>query len=831
MSAPEIAWRAAATTRIAVDRVAAGIVAPRWDRRALLRVLTFDTVLSRVRAALADERWLDAHSALTEYFVSAPQRFVIAPRLRAQLVDRIRAEFPDSPRHAAARAERLLRGQYDLLGYRGLRFDTAATPPDWHADPVHDRRAPKGFWASVPYLDPGAGDHKIVWELNRHQYWLQLGRAFWLTGDARYRDVCLEQISSWLQANPPLTGMNWASMLELGLRSLSWIWALNFFADETVADRQPWTVDLLLGLDRQLAHIERNLSYYFSPNTHLLGEAIALYVAGQALPELAASPRRAALGRRILVDEIERQIETDGGHCERSTHYHRYTLDFYMLALAVARITQDSAAATFEKAVGRLAFVARLLADDRGRLPHIGDDDAGTLLPICGRAADDVRDSLAAASVLTGRPDLRVGRATEEAFWMLAHPSLASALELSRSAPSHEAIASAALPATGYYVSRSGAGDHLVIDGGPHGYQNGGHAHADALSFTLSLHGIPLLIDAGTGCYTADLDLRDRLRSTALHNTLIVDDRPQSIPNGPFHWTHTAASTVHRWRTNGAFDYFDGVHDGYRPLEHRRHILALHGDLLVVADLVNGEGSHLAAVHWHIDPRWRLEICGRLASLSTNGGHAELVTPHGLMECFCGDSSVGLGWHAPEYGRVEPATTIRVSYNASAPLWMVTAIGLNPENAIVDIDNVPVWAEAGVLGQSAAVRIRRQASVDYVLVAHPIDGAEPTWRIAEFETDAHVMFCRMDARRRLTRVALVDGSRMRTTGRRRVQIALPRQVPDLHVDLSVAANESSALAQARVSGPGFGARVLVAGRELPLAVERRSAPRPSVGAG
>ena len=62
-------------------------------------------------------------------------------------------------------------------------------------------------------------------------------------------------------------------------------------------------------------------------------------------------------------------------------------------------------------------------------------------------------------------------------------------------------------------------------------------------------------------------------------------------------------------------------------------------------------------------------------------------------------------------------------------------------------------------------------------------------------------------------------------------IALPRQVPDLHVDLGVAPNESSALVQARVSGPGFGARVLVAGRELPLAIERRSAPRPSVGAG
>ena len=52
--------------------------------------------------------------------------------------------------------------------------------------------------------------------------------------------------------------------------------------------------------------------------------------------------------------------------------------------------------AAFEAAVARLAFAARLLADSRGRLPHFGDDDGGTLVPICGRAADDVRDNLLA---------------------------------------------------------------------------------------------------------------------------------------------------------------------------------------------------------------------------------------------------------------------------------------------------------------------------------------------------------------------------------------------------------------------------------------------------
>src|SRR5256885_8025852 len=155
-----------------------------------------------------------------------------------------------------------------------------------------------------------------------------------------------------------------------------------FFAGDDQHGDGPWLVDLLLGLDRQLTHVEHNLSHYFSPNTHLIGEALALYVSGRVLPELAASARREGIGRRILLAEMLRQIAADGGHRERSTHYHRYTLDFYLLALTIARITGDPIADAFQSAVLQLARAARLLADDTGRLPHLGDDDGGTLLPL-----------------------------------------------------------------------------------------------------------------------------------------------------------------------------------------------------------------------------------------------------------------------------------------------------------------------------------------------------------------------------------------------------------------------------------------------------------------
>jgi hypothetical protein len=826
MDRDEFLWRGRTAVRIAADRAHAAIRTPRWQRSEVARTLAGHGEFRAMRGLAERGEWSRLHAELSDYFTTATPRFVVGPSLRQPTAARIAARFPDSAHDAVARADRLLSGDYDLLGYHGLRFQ-AASGIDWHYDPVHERRAPGGFWSTIPYLDPSCGDHKVIWEVNRHQHWMALGRAYWLTGDARYRAHVLTELASWLEANPPLMGINWASMLELAFRCISWLWTLNMFAGDAHRDATPWLVDLLLGLDRQLTHIERNLSHYFSPNTHLLGEGLALYVAGQALPLLAASNTRAAIGRRVLLAEMDRQIAADGGHCERSTHYHRYTLDFYLLALAVARITGDPAAGAFERAAARLGFVARLLADDRGRLPHIGDDDGGSTFALAGRPVDDIRDSLATAAALVGRFDLNVAGPPEETSWLLAHPVLLPALAALEAAPASEPIGSAPLPDTGYYVSRSSAGDHLVIDAGPHGYQNAGHAHADALSLTLAVRGVPLLIDPGTACYTVDAELRDRMRSTRAHNTLVLDDQAQSVPAGPFHWSHAAQSAAHIWRTNAGFDYLEASHDGYQPSVHRRHLLALHGDLMVVADLVEGNGVHRADVHWHVDPRWRVFAEERRALLTLPGERVDLAVTHGLLQTFSADPESGLGWNAPVYGRQEAATTIRVSHTGSAPMWIVTVFGFNRANPIEDVETIPVWAEAGALAQSVAVRIMRDVSVDLFIATHRTEEGPATrrdrWRIGEIETDAHALFYRTDAAGQAARIAMIDGSFVRTSGRRPIVLALPRKVPDLHLDLGTI--DEASVSEARLSGPAFGARVELAGRELPVAIERRSTAR------
>jgi hypothetical protein len=289
------------------------------------------------------------------------------------------------------------------------------------------------------------------------------------------------------------------------------------------------------------------------------------------------------------------------------------------------------------------------------------------------------------------------------------------------------------------------------------------------------------------------------MRSTALHNTLTLDDRSQTLPSGPFHWSHVANTHVHRWRTNGGFDYFDGSHDGYRPIEHRRRVLAMHGDLVVVADFVGGSGAHAAAVHWHLDPRWTVETRGRGAIFTRPGGRGNRVglwVPQGVVDGFAGDDDTGLGWCSPAYGRLARTTTVRVSHSGAAPFWMVSVFDLDPNNPVAEVDWVPVWAEAGALAHGAAIRIARAASVDHVLFAEEgtaedaktaektpgsapsaISTARHLWRVGDVETDARMLFYRATLDHPITRLALVDGSLARAAGRHGFDVALPRLAP------------------------------------------------------
>ena len=646
MDREELGFRLACEARKVVGRLRSAVRTPRVERSRIVRVLTPDAgplVAAAVDAARRGD-FLASHRALALHFQTRASRWPLQASRRNILVDDLRREFPDAARHAARRADRLLEGRHDLLGYRDVGL---GNPPDWHADVVHGRRAPLTHWTRVPYLDAAIGDHKVIWETNRHQYWLALGAAHWLTGDRRYRDAVVAHLGDWIGANPPLTGINWASMLELAFRTMSWTWAVEFFCHDSASDQTPWLVDLLLSMDRQLTHIGENLSTYFSPNTHVSGEGLALYAVSSAFPELRRSAAREAHGRAILLKEAARQVRADGGHAELSSHYHRYSTEFYLLALMVARAAGDRAAAAFEDVARRQAAYLRTIADDRGNLPMIGDDDGGQLFQFVHGDSGNASVTLGIAASILSDPLLAVGAPSEEECWALGQRP-------GRRPASVAAWPSRLLPDTGYFVSRGPDGSHLTFDAGPHGFLNGGHAHADTLSIVLRVGGEPLLVDPGTGAYTIDPSARDLFRSSRMHNTLVLNGVEPATASGPFHWQARADGRMLVARTGTELDFAAGTHDGYAPRRHVRAVLVIHGIGWLIVDRVTGAGPMTAETFWHLHPAWR-PVC-REDSCDFIGASGRRLAMASTARLEIIEHAAGF---APEYGRIEPGLALR----------------------------------------------------------------------------------------------------------------------------------------------------------------------------
>lgn len=568
--------------------------------------------------------------------------------------------WPDAAQWSVAHAQRVKDGRFDLLGFDGLDF---GTPVDWSWDPVNELRAPSVHWTRVPYLDPSiVGDHKIVWELNRNQYFVRLGQAAWLTEDEEWTETWLTLLEAWMDANPPKIGINWTSSLEVGFRAISWLWALHFFARSPHLSGERFA-RIVAHLRAHGRHVEQYISTSFSPNTHLTGEALALVYLGVMLPELPEAERWRQQGREWLMGALDFQINADGGYFEQSLHYHQYTADFYIHLLLLSREFEleipDELEDHLERIVDHLVGVTK--AD--GTIPLIGDDDGGRLIFLDDRATDDVRSTILAAAVILGRSDWAalVDSPTVGLVWLLGPDALEQLEALRASAEadgSGPTRVSRSFPDTGLYVMRSGlpsAEDFTLVRCGPVAGLSGGHSHADSLAIDITMGGHRLLIDPGTGSYM-DRDVRERFRSSAAHNTVTLDGRSSSESNDPFGWSKRAHGTPHEWLTFPRIDFFEGEHDGFDGiapgLRHTRSVLYVRGEYWIVRDRIQGGGDFGAVrAHFQFAPGLSVHREGH-DSIGVAHQGEQLATLTALTPSTWED---GVGAVAPIYGQFLPA--------------------------------------------------------------------------------------------------------------------------------------------------------------------------------
>ncbi len=535
--------------------------------------------------------------------------FFIDSSKRGEITSVICEHFSDALSKVAAEADKVCEHIFNLLGSGDVNLGKKI---DWHLDfKTGYCWSPKKYYKDIeiPY---GKADIKLPWELSRFQHLAMLGEAYWLTNNKKYSKEFVNQICDWIDNNKPKFGINWHCTMDVAIRVCNWILGYYFFKDSKgITDE--FLLKFLKSILIHGKHIRKNLEYSSKlTSNHYLSDIAGLVYLGTMFPEFKEATEWKDFGIQELVKEMKKQVYPDGVDFEASTCYHRLVLELFFFSTLVVVINDEdfksnNYAEIAQKIFGKeyvqrlykmFEFVLHALKPN-GKMPQIGDNDSGRLYIFAKREVLDMRYLLTLGAIFFKEPKFKVGEFgfCEEVLWVFGEKGYNIWQNLGENCLAN--IGSRAFPNAGWYIMRNDK-NYMIISCGPNGQNgNGGHCHNDKLGFELCIDGEVVIVDPGTYVYTPSPDARNKFRSTASHNTVMINDKEQNRFNRKnlFQMKDEAGAKCLKWKTGDKVDIFIGEHYGYKQLFqiviHRREIKFYKKEgTLEITDRLEGTGKH-----------------------------------------------------------------------------------------------------------------------------------------------------------------------------------------------------------------------------------------------
>jgi len=404
-------------------------------------------------------------------------------------------------------------------------------------------------------------------------------------------------INRWIIENQPGQGNGWEPY-PLSLRLVNWIkWLMS----------GNYPPDMMLhSMAVQARYLGKRCEHHLLGN-HLFVNGKALLFAGLFFKGKEAD-EWFAKGQKIINCEIAEQILEDGGNFERSPMYHAIFLEDILDIINLLKTFNHPVSNELSELVVPMFVWLEAMSHPDGEVSFFNDSAIGISSSYRQLKAYAVRLEVKVKDEGPGR--LSVFK--DSGYIRVNNDNLAAILDLAPVGP-----------------------DYIP-----------GHAHADSLSFELSLYGRRCFVNSGTSLYGASSE-RVRQRGTAAHNTLVVDGENSSEVWGGFRVARRAYIVgVSVEETENEISIY-GEHTGYTRLSgspvHKRK-WQFFSDKLIITDQIASKQSHRAAVYFHFHPDWDVFLKDETVFIKQSNHIVRLVIEgQGTVELF--DSS-----YHPEFG-------------------------------------------------------------------------------------------------------------------------------------------------------------------------------------
>jgi hypothetical protein len=522
------------------------------------------------------------------------------------------------------------------------------TPIDWSLDPVRGLRFPGGVhhkqW-NLYEMRPGNADVKYPWELARAQHLAALGQAFRLTGDRRFATEVLDQVLDFVEANPAGFGVNWTCTMDVGLRAVSWVIALDLIRTSPLDAAGGARAYAALFDHGRFIRANLENTYEVTSN-HFLSNVVGLWFLASVFCDHTDGREWGAFARAAIEQEMHVQVLPDGADFESSVPYHRLVTELFLGSLRLGDVIGQPFSHHFRSRVGDMVEYLSAVTRPDGLMPQVGDADDGRLHVLRQAVPQDARHLFGPAAMIFDRPDwLQQGGAA--ASWEAAWWGFEAAAIAASPAPKVARL----FPEAGHAVIKDG-GAYLLITNSVVGTRGfGNHKHNDQLGFEYHAGGGPVIVDPGSYVYTSDPAARNLFRSTGYHNTLTIDGAEQNKVNPEWLFRMFEQARAEHVDFSGGDDVaeYHGRHHGYEvladPVTHDRTFrLERATGRLSIVDRLRGRGTHRLGWHFHFAPGIAATLEAGACRLRSRWATVMIEFPR---DCQADVSDV---WYSPSYG-------------------------------------------------------------------------------------------------------------------------------------------------------------------------------------
>lgn len=582
-------------------------------------------------------------------------------------------QFSNKKERLIQLADEICLHKIDVFNSKSFYWDKSI---NWYLSPQVQKNWPLKHWSFINVNNPEMGDIKYCWQLNRHQHFYILGRAYWISGDEKYAKEFVDEFRDWVKKNPPEIGVNWVSSLEIAIRLISWTFGFYFFLDSKYFD-EGFLRDYLKSIFIAARHIEKNLnlSRYCIANDHLIGEASVLFLVGTLFPEFKRAKKWQKTGGQILWPELKRQVFSDGVYFLYSVNYQRFVMEWYLMAVKIAELNNIKVPAEVKSRLEKMnQFIASLMSN-QGIPPVLGENDGSKLLKF-GYRFNDFRIILEDISMLIKeKPAFDNNLVFEETFWLFG-PEYLENKKRNHFLPISQ---KEKFPEGGYYILTRGD-DKLIFHCGN---SRNGYGQTDMLHFDLMIGDEYVLLDNGTYLYNAEKKWRDYFKGTKSHNTIVVDDLDQMINWRKFKWLRPTKARLIKFTKTPNGGEIEGGHYGYtrlkNPVIHNRKIF-WEENKITITDTLQGKGVHKLDLYFHF-PKSDYDFDEKTGILNLKIKEKIIkATPKNQdfkSEVKIGSENPISGWSSPEYGVKEPCISLKYSKTKQLPESFITILSIS----------------------------------------------------------------------------------------------------------------------------------------------------------